>query len=102
MELMENKYYYKFRPRFEYNNDNITIFNLGIEYLEIGFNYLGYIVMNKIYRNSYSKFKLDIKYTINKLIKEFNRMMEFDDSCPHTRDFSHVRFRINKLGSVRL
>lgn len=74
---MENKYYYGFKPRFEFND--IDIFNINIEYLEIGFTYLGYIVVNKIYRDLGCKFKINIKNTINLLITEFDRLMKIDE-----------------------
>lgn len=76
---MENKYYYGFRPRFEFNDMDINIFNINIEYLEIGFTYLGYIVVNKVYRDSDFKFKIDVKDTVNLLITEFDKLMKIDD-----------------------
>lgn len=76
---MENKYYYGFRPRFEFNDMDINIFNINIEYLEIGFTYLGYIVVNEVYRNLDFKFKIDVKDTVNLLITEFDKLMKIDD-----------------------
>ena len=76
---MENKYYYGFKPRFELNDTYINVFNINIEYLEIGFTYLGYIVVNKIYRDSDFKFRIDVKDTVNLLITEFDKLMKIDD-----------------------
>ena len=76
---MENKHYYGFRLRFELNDIYVNVFNTNIEYLEIGFTYLGYIVVNKIYRDSDFKFRIDVKDTVNLLITEFDKLMKIDD-----------------------
>lgn len=76
---MENKYYYGFEIIFDFNSVDINIFNSSIEYLDIGFTYLGYIVINSIYRDLGCKFKIDIKDTVNLLITEFDRLLKVDE-----------------------
>lgn len=82
---MENKYYYGFRFRFEFNDVDINIFNINIEYLEIGFTYLGYIVVNKVYRDLGCKFGINVKDTINLLIIEFDRLMKIDKTFKYIK-----------------
>ena len=76
---MENKYYYGFKCIFDFSNTNINIFNSNIEYLDVGFTYLGYIVRNRFHKYRYLKYYIDVEYIINMLIKEFDRLMKNDE-----------------------
>lgn len=67
---MEYRDYYKFKYIFDMSND------VGYNYLDIGFTYLGFIVKNRFHKGSNFKYFVDVEETIKLLLKGFNSLLE--------------------------
>ena len=76
---MENKYYYDFKFMFDFSSIDIETFDIKIEHLDIGFTYLGYRIINSVYKDFNCKYNINIKDTIELLITEFDRLLKLDD-----------------------